>query len=63
MESVASIGNSHIESGKVRVAIPFEVVQYGSISTNETYDVYGTDLPKGIQVDMVLIFLWHIFTS
>lgn len=36
------------ESERVRKTIPFETVQYGETFTNETFDIYGIDLPKGI---------------
>lgn len=39
---------SFAESERVRKAIPFEEVQYGQTFTNETFDIYGIDLPKGI---------------
>lgn len=36
-----------VESDRVRGATPFETVQYGNTFTNETFDIYGIDLPKG----------------
>lgn len=43
------------ESERVRKAIPFEEVQYGQTFTNETFDIYGIDLAKGIS-----LFIFHI---
>lgn len=30
--------------------IPFETLQYGETFTNETFDIYGVDLPKGTKL-------------
>lgn len=38
------------ESERVRQTIPFEVIQYGDVFTKETFDIYGTDLPKGTKL-------------
>ncbi|XP_055319834.1 kynurenine formamidase isoform X2 [Sitodiplosis mosellana] len=35
-----------VQSERVRRAIQFETVQYGQTFTNETFDIYGIDLPK-----------------
>lgn len=41
-------GNFFVESDRARDVIPFEVMQYGNTFPNETFDIYGVDLPKGI---------------
>lgn len=46
----------NIESGRVRDAIPFKAVQYGNTFSNETYDIYGIDLPKGTKEFFLLSF-------
>lgn len=38
------------ESERVRRMIPFETLQYGETFTNETFDIYGVDLPKGTKL-------------
>lgn len=45
-----------LESERIRKTIRFETVQYGDTFTNETFDIYGIDLPKGI--DFVHVFLF-----
>lgn len=42
--------NINAESERVRRTIPFETLQYGATFTNETFDIYGIDLPKGTKL-------------
>lgn len=55
------IKNVIAESERVRRTIPFETVQYGETFTNETFDVYGIDLPKGIKLLLVCISFGLVF--
>lgn len=48
------------ESDRIRKAIQFETVQYGQTFTNETFDIYGIDLPKGIKL-LLFIVHFHLF--
>lgn len=59
MESNAKIVCIHTESERVRKLYQFETVKYGETTMNETFDIYGIDLPKGIDYN---IFLFNNFT-
>lgn len=50
-------GNFIVESDRARETIPFEVMQYGNTFTNETFDIYGIDLPKGTILLINSIFI------
>lgn len=47
---------SFAETERVKQTIPFEEVKYGETFTNETYDIYGIDLPKGIKLVLNFFF-------
>lgn len=44
-----------IESKRVRETIQFETVRYGTAFPNETFDIYGIDLPKGIEYALCIL--------
>ncbi|XP_031622293.1 kynurenine formamidase [Contarinia nasturtii] len=46
----AHIAFSKSESDRIRSKISFETVKYGERFTNETFDIYGIDLPKDAPV-------------
>lgn len=54
---------SFAETERVKQTIPFEEVKYGETFTNETYDIYGIDLPKGIKLvlNFFLFLVCYIF--
>lgn len=45
------------ESERARETILFDTVRYGETSMNDTFDIYGIDLPKGNCIFLSLLLL------
>lgn len=52
---VTAYNNFNIESDRVRDTIPFNVMEYGNTFTKETFDIYGTDLAKGMKLSNLIL--------
>lgn len=55
--------NFFLESDRVRDTIPFDVVRYGNTFTNETFDIYGIDLPEGRPFYLLLYIFMLVIIS
>lgn len=52
---VTAYNNFNVESDRVRDTIPFNVMEYGNTFTKETFDIYGTDLAKGMKLSNLIL--------